>query len=864
MIDPGTMLAVGGKVLVGKHVVESVVAGNDPSLVAMTALAFSPVNPSIPMAPQAGEHVLALKDLGELTSADPNVRERVFMEQYVDSKYMNHGNLEDAWAQLKNGELTFDTFVLAMVDIVDALTFGVFKPQLLEVKINPHLKAREIVYRAEISYDTPEKSVEETVIDGAKKQETTNTQRRITQVSRITFEISPEAFQKADLSFAESVARIKSADLADRTIIFARLDTLTEKDLKILSENGLREIEVQSQRLQSVETQENLLSSGKRDMSELIANGGTLVDDRESRFSTIKTSEQASAPNLSEEQMSKAGIRVYGSPQLSADQKTTTVAQQQETIDHLNGARDIKSTVTEQIDRKQVAEESSGRMKWTREGTRVREAVGQYDIFSLKDVSVDEFVASGAKLLSDKARVQDTVVAVDISRSGETVNFIDSEKTRSWLVRESDIRREQASSVETQTLRVAKQVTDYDYLANSREIRSATIQDKVTTATTVKDIVETKTHWNFFGWNAAGFLGENIKTEVTPTVTTHTSIGNFELAPGQDIFTNFNATQDTLVARGSRIANRSSDVATEKQETVTQLSFTEGTISHVPFVGGIGHLASKAGLGGEVTLQDAFWAAADVAEILVTTVAIVAAPASGGTSVATLVAARSAKAAAKAATKAVMKEAAKTGGKAVIKGTIRIAGKSSARLAAKASATNLAKSTVKQTGKITLKNGGRAGAKASLRTSKVSARTISRVRNSYLDDVVNRSSFKDTIDVSKLKKRPWKRISPEKNQIMREQFSNAEFKEKLIKDWEKIHHREWPTYPEDVYLPGKTNPYRLAGQRYDAHHIQPLGMNGKNVAGNLTPVHALEHADKMGIHSLGSPYDKLNTTLGAM
>lgn len=725
MIEPGTMMAVGGKVLIGKHVLGSVVAGNDPSLMAMAALAFPAVNPPVPMSPQAGEHVLARKDLGELASADPNVREHVFMEQYVDPKYMNHGNLEDAWGQLKNGELTFDTFVLAMVDIVDALTLGVFKPQLLEVKVNPHLKAREIVYRAEVTYDTPEESVEETIVDGAKRQETTNTQRRITQVSRITFEISPEAFQKADLSFAESVAKIKSADIADRTVVFARLDTLTEKDLKILGADGLKEIDIQSQRLQSVETQEDLLASGKRDISELTSTGGTLVDDKEIKLSTVKTTENASAPNLSEEQVSKAGIRVYGSPQLSADQRKTTLAQQRETIDHLAGTREIESTVAEQIDRVQVAGENSGNLQWTREGTRIREAAGQYDIFSLKDISVDEFVASGAELLSDKARVQDTIVAVDISETGETVNFVDSEKKRSWLVRESDIRREQATSVDTQTWRVAKQVTDYDYLANSSEIRSATIQDKVTTTTTVKDIVETKTHWNIGGWNTAGFLGEDIKTEITPTVTTHTYINDIELAPGQDIFASFNMTQETLVAQGGQITNHSSDRVIEHQRTTTQQTFEEGAISYVPFVGGLGHLASKAGLGGEITLQDAFWAAADVAEITITVIAIAAAPFTGGASVGAQVAATSAKTAAKvaaktaikAATKTAIKTAVKTGGKAAIKGTIRIAGKSSAKLAAKTSAKSFAKSTLKQTGKVTLKNGGRAGAKATTKSA---------------------------------------------------------------------------------------------------------------------------------------------------
>ena len=718
MIEPGSMLAVGGKIFIGKHVAESVLSGNDPSLMPMVvALAFPAVNPPVPMPSRTGECIVARKEIGEFSTTKPNVREYAFLEQYVDSKYMNHGNWEDALGQLKNGELTFDSFVLAMVDIVDALTLGLFKPQLLEVKINPHLKAREIVYRAEVSYDTPEKSVQETVADNVKKLETINTQRRIMQISRISFEISPESFQKADLSFAESVAKMKSAEIAERSVIFARLDTLTEEDLKFFGANGLKEI--QSQRVQSVETQEDLLASGKRDISELVASGGTLVDDRENKFSTIKISENSSVSNLSEEQISKTGIRVNEPTRLSAVQKTTTLAQQKETIDHLNERRVIKSSVAEQIDRVQVAEESSGRC--THEVVHFREAAGQSDIFSLKNVSVDEFVASGAKLLSDKARVQDTIVAVDISESGETINFVNSEKKTSWLVRESDVRRNRAISVDTQTRRTAKQVAEYDYLANSKEILDATVQDEVVTTTTVKDIVESKTHWNFFGWNAAGFLGENIKTEITPTVTTETYIDGIELAAGQDIFSNLNATKDTLVAQGGRIADHSSDIRTEQQTTITQCSFEEGTISYVPFVGGLGHLASKAGLGGELTLQDAFWAAADVAEIATTVIAIAAAAPTAGVSVATQVVATTAKTAAKVAAKAAIKAAAKTAvktsGKAVVKGAIHIAGKSSAMLAAKTSTNNLAGIVVKQTGRIALKNGGHAGAKAAVAKS---------------------------------------------------------------------------------------------------------------------------------------------------
>ena len=54
---------------------------------------------------------------------------------------------------------------------------------------------------------------------------------------------------------------------------------------------------------------------------------------------------------------------------------------------------------------------------------------------------------------------------------------------------------------------------------------------------------------------------------------------------------------------------------------------------------------------------------------------------------------------------------------------------------------------------------------------------------------------------------------------------------------------------------------RKAGGDYDAHHIQPLGMGGKNEASNITPLHANEHYDKQGVHAPDSPYSKLDKML---
>ena len=75
----------------------------------------------------------------------------------------------------------------------------------------------------------------------------------------------------------------------------------------------------------------------------------------------------------------------------------------------------------------------------------------------------------------------------------------------------------------------------------------------------------------------------------------------------------------------------------------------------------------------------------------------------------------------------------------------------------------------------------------------------------------------------------------------------------------------WPKYIEDVYIinsRGVLVKIREAGQDYDAHHIHPLSLGGKNEAGNITPLRADYHMDHLGVHSKGSPYDQLNKLLG--
>ncbi len=127
------------------------------------------------------------------------------------------------------------------------------------------------------------------------------------------------------------------------------------------------------------------------------------------------------------------------------------------------------------------------------------------------------------------------------------------------------------------------------------------------------------------------------------------------------------------------------------------------------------------------------------------------------------------------------------------------------------------------------------------------------LKNDYFDDLKSRSEYPDTINVS-IKENDWKKIDPEQNGEMREEFGNS--KNRLISDWEARNNQKWPTYREDVYSPnGKL--IRRAGDKYDAHHIQPLTYDGKNSAENITPLHASEHFDKQGVHSPNSPFGKM-------
>lgn len=129
----------------------------------------------------------------------------------------------------------------------------------------------------------------------------------------------------------------------------------------------------------------------------------------------------------------------------------------------------------------------------------------------------------------------------------------------------------------------------------------------------------------------------------------------------------------------------------------------------------------------------------------------------------------------------------------------------------------------------------------------------------YFDDLKSKSEYPDTIPDKPFDSKELKALSPEENSKMRDEFDDN--KAMLKKEWEDANGQAWPKYDHDIYSAnGKL--IRKAGSDYDAHHVQPLGMGGKNEASNLTPLSAEVHYDKQGVHAPDSPYNRLNQELG--
>ncbi|WP_456068189.1 HNH endonuclease signature motif containing protein [Eshraghiella crossota] len=140
---------------------------------------------------------------------------------------------------------------------------------------------------------------------------------------------------------------------------------------------------------------------------------------------------------------------------------------------------------------------------------------------------------------------------------------------------------------------------------------------------------------------------------------------------------------------------------------------------------------------------------------------------------------------------------------------------------------------------------------------------LKELKEEYIDDLKSLSEFAQTFPEKFFDIEDLKKVSPEENKKLREEF--IESKDRLKKQWEDVHGIPWPKYDKDVYITNKDGEQvciRKAEMDYDAHHIQPLGLGGKNEVSNITPMHADVHFDSRGIHKIGSAYYKIDQLLG--
>ena len=102
----------------------------------------------------------------------------------------------------------------------------------------------------------------------------------------------------------------------------------------------------------------------------------------------------------------------------------------------------------------------------------------------------------------------------------------------------------------------------------------------------------------------------------------------------------------------------------------------------------------------------------------------------------------------------------------------------------------------------------------------------------------------------------WRVRKPEETKQLRKAFRNG-LKNKIIAQWEK-QYGEWPRYTHDVILNGRI--VHKAGHRYDAHHIQPLGLGGENTVQNIVPLHGRFHDSRYtesSVHRKNGPLGQL-------
>jgi predicted ribonuclease toxin of YeeF-YezG toxin-antitoxin module len=134
----------------------------------------------------------------------------------------------------------------------------------------------------------------------------------------------------------------------------------------------------------------------------------------------------------------------------------------------------------------------------------------------------------------------------------------------------------------------------------------------------------------------------------------------------------------------------------------------------------------------------------------------------------------------------------------------------------------------------------------------------SSLEQEYLSDLKERSTapFDVPADTSQWDRQP-------STEIARKRLEWTQQKTDVISGWEQRHGTEWPRYKADVYDEKTGTKIRLAGDRFDGHHIRPLEYGGQNSSENIVPLHANDHYDHRGIHNPDSPLSRLGKLMEA-
>ncbi|MCK5849901.1 MAG: hypothetical protein KAH23_03220 [Kiritimatiellae bacterium] len=110
--------------------------------------------------------------------------------------------------------------------------------------------------------------------------------------------------------------------------------------------------------------------------------------------------------------------------------------------------------------------------------------------------------------------------------------------------------------------------------------------------------------------------------------------------------------------------------------------------------------------------------------------------------------------------------------------------------------------------------------RAETESKKLTEQELISLGKDYNEEVQDKSPAGDARETNA---KDWKKVSDPEYQEKKSEFEKI--KEQIIKEWEEKNGQEWPRYEKDQYSEdGKL--IRRKGDRYDAHHIQPVEMGG--------------------------------------